>query len=101
MAAVDDAPQVDVQHPADVLETLLGKGGLSGVPTTTEARYRCSFSNSWTSRSHPIDFPENPTWESPALAAHTNIFTLWKEGELATKGVESFAKVRRFCSTPV
>lgn len=68
---------------------------LSGVPTTTEARYRCSFANSWTSRSHPVDYPEtSSTWESPALAAHTSKFKIWREGELATKGVETYAKVR-------
>lgn len=67
---------------------------LSGVPTSTEARYRCSFANTWTSRSHPIDYPETTaTWESPALAAHTSRFKLWREGEMATKGVETFAKV--------
>ena len=73
---------------------------LSGVPTTTEARYRCSFANSWTSRSHPVDYPDtSSTWESPALAAHTSKFKLWREGELATKGVETFAKVGTLEST--
>ena len=67
---------------------------LSGVPTSTEARYKCSFYNLWTSQTHPVDFPDTGAWAEPILVVHTRKFKLWKEGENATAGLEAYAKVR-------
>ena len=67
---------------------------MSGVPTTTDARFKCSFENLWTEENHPQDYPDNAAWSAPIFVVHSNQLTVWETGQLASPGVSRFVKVR-------
>ncbi|MFV2041069.1 MAG: spondin domain-containing protein [Candidatus Hydrothermarchaeales archaeon] len=56
------------------------------------AEYRLTFKTTWSNLTHPTDFPENPHFSGLIGATHKPGVRLWKEGELATKGIEAMAE---------
>ena len=65
----------------------------SDVPTSREASFTCETINLWTTERHPDDFPNNAHWSPPVYAAHDGNYTMFKEGGMATAGVELVAEV--------
>jgi hypothetical protein len=72
----------------------------SDVASTVPVEYSCVFRNLWTSARHPVAYPPGGTtlpdsahWSSMVLVAHSQDYTMWKEGQLASQGVENVAEV--------
>jgi steroid 5-alpha reductase family enzyme len=67
----------------------------SDVPLTDSVQYSCLFKNLWTSTRHPVTYPSFAHWSPIVLVAHSEDYTMWEEGELASPGVENVAEVSK------
>jgi hypothetical protein len=65
----------------------------SNVPLTVPVEYSCVFRNLWTSARHPVAYPSSAHWSPMVLVAHSQDYTMWEEGQLASLGVENVAEV--------
>jgi hypothetical protein len=65
----------------------------SDVALTVPIKYSCVFRNLWTSARHPAAYSLVSYWSPMVLVAHSEDYTMWEEGELASLGVENVAKV--------
>ncbi|CAB9501502.1 Spondin_N [Seminavis robusta] len=64
----------------------------SNFATTSEAEYSCKFTNLWSEARHPNLYPGNAHWSPPVLGAHSNGYSMWAPGALASPGIESVAE---------
>ena len=60
--------------------------------TATEARYRVTFSATWSAETHPTNFPSNPHFSGLVGATHLGDVRLWQRGEIASDGIELMAE---------
>lgn len=60
------------------------------APTT--ARYRVTFEASWSTSSHPVEFPSSAHFSPLVGGTHTAQVTFWGEGALATTGIKDMAE---------
>ena len=58
----------------------------------TEARYRVTFSATWSAETHPTNFPNNPHFSGLVGATHLGDVRLWQRGEIASDGIELMAE---------
>jgi hypothetical protein len=65
----------------------------SDVALTVPVEYSCVFRNLWTSARHPVAYPDDAHWSPMVLVAHSQAYTMWEEGQLASPGVETVAEV--------
>jgi hypothetical protein len=65
------------------------------VPLTESVQFSCLFKNLWTSGRHPVAYPKYAHWSPPVLVAHSQDYTMWREGQTASPGVENVAEVSR------
>jgi hypothetical protein len=65
----------------------------SDVALTESVEYSCVFTNLWTSARHPVAYPSGAHWSPMVLVAHSQAYTMWEEGQLASPGVETVAEV--------
>lgn len=56
------------------------------------ARYKVTFSSVWSEMTHPLNFPGNPHFSGLIGGTHNVNVILWKEGEVATPGIEGMAE---------
>jgi hypothetical protein len=69
---------------------------VSDVPLTTESvQYSCLFKNLWTSARHPVAYPSFAHWSPLVLVAHSEEYTMWREGQIASPGVQNVAEVSK------
>jgi hypothetical protein len=66
-------------------------------PTPTEtpitsAEYQLTFEATWSSVTHPTDFPSTPHFSGLIGAAHGLNVRLWEEGEAASPGIKNMAE---------
>ena len=66
-------------------------------PTTpfedsSEARYRVSFVSTWSSLTHPTQFPSNPHFSGLVGAVHNSSASLWTLNGFSTQGMEDMAE---------
>ena len=54
-----------------------------------EITYRVTFDATWTAQTHPQDFPTNAHFSDPVGTVHNSDVVFWKEGDLATTGIET------------
>eukprot|EP00548_Thalassiothrix_antarctica_P006805 CAMPEP_0194138202 /NCGR_PEP_ID=MMETSP0152-20130528/8053_1 /TAXON_ID=1049557 /ORGANISM="Thalassiothrix antarctica, Strain L6-D1" /LENGTH=366 /DNA_ID=CAMNT_0038835595 /DNA_START=21 /DNA_END=1117 /DNA_ORIENTATION=- len=64
----------------------------SSVPSTETVSYVCDFQNNWSGVNHPRNYPSNAHWSPPVLTAHSDGYSMWREGGMATEGVEIVAE---------
>ncbi len=74
-----------------------GAGGAGGAaasctPSPATARYRVDFVSTWSSTTHPTDFPPGPHFSGLIGATHDSTFSLWSAGATASDGIESMAE---------
>ncbi len=60
---------------------------------TATASYELIFVATWSEQSHPRDFPPGPHFSGLIGAVHSSVFELWREGELASPGMERMAEL--------
>ena len=58
----------------------------------TEARYRVTFSATWSAETHPTSFPSNPHFSGLVGATHHGDVRIWQTGEVASDGIELMAE---------
>jgi hypothetical protein len=56
------------------------------------ARYRVTFTATWTSATHPQDAPDNPHFSPLIGGTHQSGVAFWGDGELATEGTRRMAE---------
>ncbi|MBC7250314.1 MAG: spondin domain-containing protein [Anaerolineae bacterium] len=56
------------------------------------AEYQLAFEATWSSETHPTDFPSNPHFSGLIGAVHSPNVRLWEEGELASPGIKNMAE---------
>mmetsp|Transcript_14509 Transcript_14509/g.40350 ORF Transcript_14509/g.40350 Transcript_14509/m.40350 type:complete len:287 (+) Transcript_14509:109-969(+) len=67
----------------------------STVPASHSVTYSCTLTNRWSKATHPVLYEGISGiahWSPPVLVAHSNDYTLWAPGTLASPGVESVAE---------
>ena len=60
--------------------------------TATEARYRVTFSATWSADTHSKNFPNNPHFSGLVGATHLGDVRIWETGEIASDGIELMAE---------
>jgi hypothetical protein len=63
-----------------------------GTPTQRSARYRLTFTSSWSAATHPNDFPSTAHFSALVGATHDASATFWREGASATRGIQDMAE---------
>jgi hypothetical protein len=58
----------------------------------TSAEYQLTFEATWSSSTHPTDFPSNPHFSGLIGATHSLRARLWEEGGLASPGIKNMAE---------
>ena len=58
----------------------------------TGARYRVTFTSTWSAETHPTNFPGNPHFSGLVGATHHGDVRLWQAGEVASDGIELMAE---------
>ena len=61
-------------------------------PPSATAVYRIVFNATWSSSTHPTDFPGGAHWSPLIGAVHGTGASFWKRGETASPGIESMAE---------
>ena len=61
-------------------------------PPSGTATYRIDFSATWSSTTHPDDFPGGAHWSPLIGAVHSARASFWEMGETASAGMESMAE---------
>ena len=64
----------------------------SMADTATEARYRVTFSATWSAATHPTNFPSRPHFSGLVGATHLGDVRIWESGEIASDGIELMAE---------
>ncbi len=57
------------------------------------ATYRVIFDATWSSQTHPQDFPPNPHFSGLIGAVHNTQVTFWETGSLASQGIKNMAEL--------
>ena len=66
---------------------------LAGIThAETERTYEVVFDATWSSDTHPLEFPSFPHFSPPIGVVHTAESVVWREGELASPGIEQIAE---------
>ena len=58
-----------------------------------QANYLVTFQSTWSSATHPFDFPPGPHFSGLLGAVHDDSVTFWQVGELASIGIERMAEL--------
>jgi hypothetical protein len=69
------------------------------APIVESARYELTFEATWSSATHPTEFPSNPHFSGLIGASHNEDVSLWRVGENATSGIKEMAE--RGAKTPL
>ena len=59
---------------------------------TTSANYTVVFNSTWSARTHPRDFPQNPHFSGLIGATHNGKVRFWQSGKQASAGIECMAE---------
>ncbi len=65
----------------------------NSVGTPTEARYRLTFTATWSQNTHPLNFPPNPHFSDLIGATHNRDVTFWELGAAPSQGIENMAEL--------
>ncbi|UXP31564.1 spondin domain-containing protein [Reichenbachiella agarivorans] len=78
----------------DVYQNKIGGESLlfMTLPETEPARYEVTFSNTWSQKTHPKDFPANAHFSGLIGMTHTIDTVLFREGRLASIGIKEMAE---------
>jgi hypothetical protein len=64
----------------------------SSAAVETE-HYRATFTATWTSTSHPVDFPDNAHWSPLIGGVHNDQVVFWQPGGVASEGIQNMAEL--------
>lgn len=61
-------------------------------PEPAQARYRVTFQSDWSASTHPVDYPSSAHFSPLVGATHSDRVGFWREGALATLGIQDVAE---------
>ncbi len=61
-------------------------------PVSPTARYEVVFESTWTSQTHPTDFPDDAHYSGLIGGTHGDAASFWREGALASEGIRRMAE---------
>jgi hypothetical protein len=61
-------------------------------PAPQTARYMVVFASTWSSSTHPTDFPDDAHYSGLIGGTHASAVTFWREGSLASEGIKRMAE---------
>ena len=64
----------------------------SGYEPDETANYLITFTSTWSSDTHSLDFPQNPHFSGLIGAVHNEKVTIWNEGGFASPGIKQMAE---------
>ena len=78
---------------AVVAAVLLSATCSMGTPAGDgNAKYRVTFTSTWTAATHPTNFPSGPHFSGLVGATHNEEIHIWELGALASDGIEQMAE---------
>ena len=83
---IDDQNQTDSGNNEPPIDT-----GDNNSPTSS-ATYRLTFTASWSQKTHPLNFPDNPHFSALVGAVHNEQIIFWESGQIATSGIQLVAE---------
>ncbi len=91
--AADPAPAEEPATPTPTDPATPPNPGAETDPAAppAEARYRVTFTSTWSARTHPRNFPRNPHFSGLVGATHGDL-RIWQSGEAASGGMELMAE---------
>lgn len=66
-----------------------------GSSAKGDAEYKVTFKSTWSSSTHPYNFPSNPHFSDLIGATHNSSVFFWEVGELASPGIKNMAEKGR------
>merc|ERR1719192_2539666 len=72
------------------------EGGMCACKSTCEGslEYTFKFEGNWNQDDHPLNFPVGEEhFSSVVVAAHNDMYSLFKEGAMASAGLEAFTEL--------
>jgi hypothetical protein len=61
-------------------------------PAPATARYQVTFDSTWSSATHPTDFPGSAHFSGLIGGTHTSAVSFWRDGDLASDGIRLMAE---------
>ena len=77
---------------ASIAAAGLGLWAASSQAATQTAKYHVRFDATWSSTSHPFDWPPNPHFSSLVGGTHDASVHFWQPGALASQGIKDMAE---------
>ena len=65
----------------------------AGTHSAAELTYQWVFDATWSSQTHPVEFPSSAHFSPPIGALHNDQVVFWRVGALASDGIERMAEV--------
>ena len=62
------------------------------VSHSEKVKYSCTFSSSWSSANHPVDYPDDAHTSPPVLVAHNANYKMFTPGASVSDGVKMVAE---------
>ena len=82
----------DTSAPTDVTNSQMPVDAGNNVDTNSSARYRLTFTATWSQETHALNFPGNPHFSGLVGAVHNEQVIFWEPGQMALPGVQSMAE---------
>lgn len=70
----------------------LGLAAVAEAQNSESAVYRVRFQSTWSSNTHPVNFPSNPHFSPLVGGVHNSDVSFWAEGGIAGAGMEAMAE---------
>ncbi|MBX2838186.1 MAG: spondin domain-containing protein, partial [Gammaproteobacteria bacterium] len=87
----DPTPETEEQTDSGDPDDSMNEETDSGV-SETSARYQVTFNATWSSDTHPENFPPNPHFSPLIGAIHNEQVIFWETGQPASEGIETMAE---------
>ncbi|MFX1283379.1 MAG: spondin domain-containing protein [Promethearchaeota archaeon] len=73
--------------------SLLLKEQNKNISDLEDVEYKVTFLSTWSVKSHPYNFPNNPHFSGLIGVTHKESILFWEVGELATPGIKNMAEL--------
>mmetsp|Transcript_2860 Transcript_2860/g.4175 ORF Transcript_2860/g.4175 Transcript_2860/m.4175 type:complete len:257 (+) Transcript_2860:139-909(+) len=72
---------------------VVGDPETSNIKRNKPAGYSITFTNHWTEKNHPYNYPsKDPHWSDFVYASHSRNYKMWRGRGIASKGIENIAE---------
>mmetsp|Transcript_27975 Transcript_27975/g.37183 ORF Transcript_27975/g.37183 Transcript_27975/m.37183 type:complete len:263 (-) Transcript_27975:845-1633(-) len=72
---------------------VVGDPETSNIKRNKPVGYSITFTNHWTEKNHPYNYPsKDPHWSDFVYASHSRNYEMWRDRRVASKGIENIAE---------